>query len=87
MSKLGLSSQILQNTRRYTGKLCDVISWNSPCVFAMRCGKNRTLFDFLHFPRGFRVYGNDTWIKRRLDNMAPARVHPCGLNLTNGNGP
>ena len=27
--------------------LCDVIFWNSPCVFAMRCGKNRTLFDFL----------------------------------------
>ena len=25
----------------------DVMFWNSPCVFAMRCGKNRTLFDFL----------------------------------------
>ena len=42
-------------------------------------------------PRGFRMYGNDTWILKRLDNMAPARVparlHPRGLDLTNRNGP
>ena len=37
-------------------------------------------------PRGFRVYGNDTWILKRLDNMTPTRV-PRGLDLTNRNGP
>ena len=47
MSKLGLSSQILQTAIHGKAHLCDVIFWNPPCVFAMRCGKNRTLFDFL----------------------------------------
>ena len=50
MSKLGLSSQILQNTRRYTGKPICVTSFSGipiDAFLAMRCGKNQTLFDFL----------------------------------------
>ena len=39
----------ISNGASLTGShaLCDIIFWNSPCVFAMQCGKNRTLFDFL----------------------------------------
>ena len=92
-----LSSQMLQNTLRYTGKpIYGTSSSGIPHAF-LQCGAEKIehFFDFFtrlaNHPRGFRENGNDTWIQRRLDNMAsarvPARIHPRGLNLTNGNRP
>ena len=49
MSKLDLSSQILQNTRRYTGKPICVTSFSGIPHAFLPCDaeQNRTLFDFL----------------------------------------
>ena len=33
--------------------------------------------------RGFRVYGNDEWILKRLDNIAPAQTLPLETGPNN----
>ena len=63
MFKLGLSSQILQNTLRYTGKPIYVTSF-SGIRQAVRKKSNIVEFSTraANHPRGMRVNGNDTCI-------------------------
>ena len=65
--------------------LCDVIFWNSPCVFAMRCGKNRTLFDSLPARQITRA-GSACMDMIHRFKEGWIIWHPRGY-LTNGNGP
>ena len=59
--KLGVSSQILQNTRRYTGKPICVTSifLEFSMRIAMRWGKNPTLLAFI-YPRGESTRAGET---------------------------
>ena len=66
--------------------LCEVIFWNSPCVSAMRCGKNQTLFDFIAARQITRTgFACMEMIQRFKEGWII--WHPRGLSLTNENRP
>ena len=52
MSKLGLSSQILQNTRRYTGKPICVTSFSGIPHAFLPCGAEKIEHCSIFHPRG-----------------------------------
>ena len=88
MSKLGLSSQILQNTRRYTGKSICVTSFSGIPHAFLPCGavKDQTLLDF---PPARQITRAGSACIEMIHGFKEGWViwHPRGLNLTNGNGP
>ena len=52
MSKLGLSSQSLQNTRRYTGKPICVTSFSGIPHAFLPCGADKIEHSSIFYPRG-----------------------------------